>query len=193
MVGTLLLSVQDAVISFGGKRLFDGLSFNITEGDKICLVGKNGAGKTTLMNIITGAQALDDGLRWQLAGTVIGYLRQEVVPKPGQTVFDYVFEEVKSGEGQSTQEALALNSYKVDMVIRPLELSPDDRMDRLSGGQLRRAALARALVEDPDILLMDEPTNHLDLEVIEWLETYLKNWRGALVCISHDKAVLSTI
>ena len=167
MVGTLLLSVQDAVISFGGKRLFDGLSFNITKGDKICLVGKNGAGKTTLMNIITGAQALDDGLRWQLAGTVIGYLRQEVVPKPGQTVFDYVFEEVKSGEGQSTEEALALNSYKVDMVIRPLELSPDDRMDRLSGGQLRRAALARALVEDPDILLMDEPTNHLDLEVIE--------------------------
>jgi ATP-binding cassette subfamily F protein uup len=193
MVGTLLLSVQDAVITFGGRKLFEGLSFNITEGDKICLVGKNGAGKTTLMNIITGAQALDDGTRWQLAGTVIGYLRQEVVPKSGQTVFDYVFEEVTPEDGQSAEEALAMNAYKVDMVIRPLELSPDDRMDRLSGGQLRRAALARALVEDPDILLMDEPTNHLDLEVIEWLETYLKGWRGALVCVSHDKAFLANV
>lgn len=193
MAGTLLLSVQDAVIGFGGKRLFDGLSFNICEGDKIALVGRNGAGKTTLMNIITGAQALDDGTRWLLGGTVIGYLRQEIHPKSGQTVFDYVFEEVKPEEGQSAEEAIALKSYKVDMVIRPLELSPEDRMDKLSGGQLRRAALARALVEDPDILLMDEPTNHLDLEIIEWLETYLKGWRGALVCVSHDKAFLSNV
>lgn len=191
--GTLLFSVQDAIISFGGKRLFDSLTFNICEGDKICLVGRNGAGKTTLMNVITGAQGLDDGKRWQFPGSVIGYLRQEVIPKEGQTVFDYVFEEVKPDEGQSAEEALALKSYKVDMVIRPLELSPDDRMDRLSGGQMRRAALARALVEDPDILLMDEPTNHLDLDVIEWLETYLKGWRGALVCVSHDKAFLENV
>lgn len=193
MIGTLLLSVQDAVISFGGKKLFDGLSFNICEGDKIALVGKNGAGKTTLMNIITGTQPLDDGTRWQLGNTVIGYLRQEVHPKAGQTVFDFVFEELKPEEGQSVEEMLALQSYKVDMVIRPLELSPDDRMDKLSGGQLRRAALARALVEDPDILLMDEPTNHLDLDVIEWLENYLKSWRGALVCVSHDKAFLANV
>ena len=193
MIGTLLLSVQDAVISFGGKKLFDGLSFNICEGDKIALVGKNGAGKTTLMNIITGAQALDDGTRWQLGNTVIGYLRQELHPKAGQSVFDFVFEELKPEQGQSVEEMLALQSYKVDMVIRPLELSPEDRMDKLSGGQLRRAALARALVEDPDILLMDEPTNHLDLEVIEWLENYLKSWRGALVCVSHDKAFLATV
>lgn len=193
MTGTLLLNVQDAVIGFGGKKLFDGLSFNICEGDKIALVGKNGAGKTTLMNIITGTQGLDDGTRWQLGGTVIGYLKQEVHPKEGQTVFDYVFEEVKPEEGQSAEEALAMKSYKVDMVIRPLELAPEDRMDKLSGGQLRRAALARSLVEDPDILLMDEPTNHLDLEIIEWLENYLRGWRGALVCVSHDKAFLSNV
>ncbi len=193
MAGTLLLNVQDAVISFGGKKLFDGLSFNICEGDKICLVGKNGAGKTTLMNVITGTLALDDGERWQLQGTVIGYLRQDVKPKEGQSVFDYVFEEVQIEEGQSAEEALAMKSYKVDMVVRPLELDPQTRMDKLSGGQLRRAALARALVEDPDILLLDEPTNHLDLDVIEWLETDLKSWRGALVVVSHDKAFLANV
>lgn len=193
MTGRLLLSVQDAVITFGGKKLFDGLSFTIAEGDKICLVGKNGAGKTTLMNIITGTQVLDDGERWQLQGSVIGYLQQDIVPRPGQSVFDFVFEEVRGEEGQSEDEIRALKSYKVDMVVRPLDLSPDDRMDKLSGGQLRRAALARALVEDPDILLLDEPTNHLDLDVIEWLETYLKSWRGALVCVSHDKAFLGNV
>lgn len=191
--GTLLLSVQDAVITFGGRKLFDGLSFNICEGEKICLVGKNGAGKTTLMNIITGAQALDDGLRWQLQGSVIGYLKQDIQPKAGQSVFDYVFEEVQVEEDQSAEEAQAMKSYKVDMVVRPLELDPAMRMDRLSGGQLRRAALARALVEDPDILLLDEPTNHLDLDVIEWLETYLKSWRGALVVVSHDKTFLANV
>ena len=193
MAGTLLLSVHDAVITFGGRKLFEGLSFTISEGDKICLVGKNGAGKTTLMNIITGAQALDDGERWLLQGTVVGYLQQEIVVREGQTVFDFVFEEVKREEGQTAEEAQALKSYKVDMVVRPLELDPQARMDRLSGGQLRRAALARALVEDPDILLLDEPTNHLDLDVIEWLETYLKSWRGALVVVSHDKAFLANV
>ncbi|MCM2343940.1 MAG: ATP-binding cassette domain-containing protein [Alphaproteobacteria bacterium] len=186
MPGRLLLSVQDAYIAFGSKPLFQGLSFNITEGDKICLVGKNGTGKTTLMNIIQGYTELDDGIRWQLEGTTIGYLQQEVTVVPGQSVFDFVFAQL-SGEERESQ------SYKVDMVVQPLGLSIDDRMDRLSGGQVRRAAIARAVVEDPDILLMDEPTNHLDLDIIEWLEDYLKSWRGTLIIISHDKTFLSNV
>ena len=193
MTATLLLSIQNAFVSFGDKVLFKDISFSICEGEKICLVGKNGAGKTTLMNIITGDRDPDAGERFLLHGTTIGYLQQEITPKPGQTVFDFVFEEVRAEEGQTIEEARDMQAYKVDMVITPLDLNPADKMDRLSGGQLRRAALARALVEDPDILLMDEPTNHLDLDVIEWLETYLKNWRGALICISHDKAFLSAI
>lgn len=186
MPGRLLLSVKDAYISFGNKPLFEGLSFNLTEGDKVCLVGKNGTGKTTLMNIITGDRELDDGIRWQLEGTRIGYLQQEVPLIPGQSVFDFVFAQL-SGEEREAQ------AYKVEMVVQPLGLNINDRMDKLSGGQVRRAAIARSLVEDPDILLMDEPTNHLDLDVIEWLEEYLKNWRGTLVVISHDKAFLSNV
>lgn len=185
MASTLLLNVQDALVQFGDKILFNDLSFNIREGEKICLVGKNGAGKSTLMNIITGRRDLDDGERWQLQGTTVGYLQQEVVPKPGQTIREYIFEELKNQDGS--------HDYKIEMVVEPLELNADDRMETLSGGQLRRAALARALVEDPDILLLDEPTNHLDLDVIEWLEDFLKNFRGAVVCISHDKAFLANI
>ena len=185
MASRLILSVQEGSIAFGEKVIFDNLTFNIHEGDKICLVGKNGTGKSTLMNIITDEKDLDGGERWVLHGITIGYLQQEITAVPGQTVYDFVFQQLKKS-GQEEE-----NLYKVDMVIEPLELKPDDRMDRLSGGQLRRAALARALVEEPDILLLDEPTNHLDLDVIEWLETYLKNYRGAVLCVSHDKTFLA--
>jgi ATP-binding cassette subfamily F protein uup len=187
LANTLLLSVQDAHIEFGKKVLFEHLSFNIHEGNKICLVGNNGTGKSTLMNIITGAKDLDLGTRWVLQGVKIGYLQQEIHPKPGQTVREFVFEGLEEENQEETQE------YKVDLVIAPLELNPNDRMDALSGGQMRRAALARALVEDPDILLLDEPTNHLDLDVIEWLEGYLQSFPGALVCVSHDRAFLENI
>ena len=185
MAATLLLNVQEALIRYGDKTLFEDLSFNIRQGEKICLIGKNGAGKSTLMNIVTGNRELDDGLRWQLQGSTVGYLQQEVIPKPGQTIRDYIFEELKNQDGS--------HDYKIERVVEPLELNIDERMEALSGGQLRRAALARALVEEPDILLLDEPTNHLDLDIIEWLEGYIKSYRGAVVCISHDKAFLQNV
>lgn len=182
----LLLSVQDVYVTFGDLRLFEGLTFNITEGNKICLVGRNGAGKTTLMNIIKGERDPDDGERWQLAGIKIGYLQQDIKPRPGEKVFDFVFAELK-GEDSYMLE------YKVGQVLQPLGVDPDALMTELSGGQVRRAALARALVEDPDILLLDEPTNHLDFDVIEWLENFLRQYRGAVLCISHDKTFLRNI
>ena len=186
MADELLLSVRDVEISFAEKTLFEGLSFNIHEGRRIALVGRNGAGKSTMLQIITGVREPDAGERWIAQGVTIGYMKQEVVPKEGQTVFDFIFEEVEGDE----RESLA---YKVDIVADALELNTGDRLDRLSGGQLRRAALARALVESPDILLLDEPTNHLDLDAIEWLEDYLKSWRGTVLCISHDKTFLANI
>ena len=185
MASTLLLSVQNGLIRFGDKVLFENLSFSIRQGEKVCLIGKNGAGKTTLMNIITGTRDLDEGLRWQLQGSTVGYLQQDVVPKAGQTVREFIFAALNNQDGS--------HDYKIERVVEPLELHLDDQMTNLSGGQLRRAALARALVEEPDILLLDEPTNHLDLDIIEWLEGYLKAYRGSILCISHDKVFLGNV
>lgn len=187
VASTLLISVQSAEIAFGDKVLFENLSFNICEREKICLIGKNGTGKSTLMNIITGARELDGGTRWQLQGVTVGYLQQEVPLIAGQSVYDFIFQNL-SKENQRSE-----NEYKIERIVDPLQLNVEDRMDQLSGGQVRRAALARALVESPDILLLDEPTNHLDLDVIEWLEGYIKSYRGAVVCVSHDRTFLKNI
>ena len=186
MPAQLLLSVKDAAVRYGEKTVFEDLSFNIHQGSRIALVGKNGAGKTTLMNIVTGVQDLNDGERWEEMGVTIGYLVQDITPKEGETVFDFIFSEIKDEEKD-------LHAYKVDIVADALELDVNAKMTVLSGGQLRRAGLARALVEEPSILLLDEPTNHLDLEAIEWLEEYLKSYRGTLVCISHDKTFLANV
>ena len=183
----LILSVEEADVILGGKPLFEDLTFHIHRGAKIALVGRNGAGKTTLMNVITGDKDIDGGERWVLAGTKIGYMQQYVTPKKGETVLDFVF----SGMPKDMEDWE--KQYKVEMVIEPLGLAVTDMMENLSGGQTRRAALARALVEDPDILLLDEPTNHLDLEIIEWLETFLKGFQGAILCVSHDRTFLANL
>ena len=186
MASPLLLSVKDAMVRYTQEPVFENLSFNIHQNSRIALVGKNGAGKSTLMNIITGVQDLHEGERWEEAGVTIGYLRQDITPQEGQTVFDYIFSEIK-------EEEKDLHIYKVDKVADALGLNTGAQMTVLSGGQLRRAGLARALVEEPDILLLDEPTNHLDLDVIEWLEGYLRSYRGTLLVISHDRAFLANI
>jgi len=186
MAARLLLSVKDASVIYGDKVVFEDLAFNIHERSKISLVGKNGAGKSTLMDIITGHKDLDSGDRWQEQGITIGYLKQDIVLKENQTVFEYIFEEI-------AEEEVALHAYKVDVIAEALHLNVQDQMTMLSGGQLRRAGLARCLVEEPDILLLDEPTNHMDLEAIQWLENYLKGYRGTILCISHDRAFLANI
>lgn len=186
MPSDLLLSVKESSVRYTNVPIFENLSFNIHENAKIALVGKNGAGKSTLMNIITGIRELDTGERWERPGLSIGYLHQDITPKKGQRVFDFIFEEIKGEERESQQ-------YKVDLICDALELDHHSMMTTLSGGQLRRAGLARALVEEPDILLLDEPTNHLDLHAIEWLEGYLKSYQGAILCISHDRAFLANI
>ncbi len=187
MAAQLILTIKDAYIKFGEMSLFEGLSMTIHEGDKICLVGKNGTGKTTLMKMITGDQELDTGKYWKLPGLNIGHMHQTVKPELEQTVFEYV----SSGLHEDKQNEDY--RYMVDIVIAPLGLAPESKIGKLSGGQLRRAVLARSLVEEPDILLLDEPTNHLDLQIIQWLESYLKSYRGALICISHDRTFLKNI
>lgn len=183
----LLLSLKEASVIYGSTPFFDNMEVLIHEHTKIALVGRNGAGKTTLMNMITGAKELDTGERWIFPGTTIGYLKQSDHIKEGQTVLEFIYEEMpKDKQNEHSQ-------YLIDQVCEPLGVDITRFMSELSGGQRRRAALARALVEDPDILLLDEPTNHLDLETVEWLENYLQNWRGTLLCVSHDKMFLANI
>lgn len=187
MTQRLLLNLENITLSFGGKPLFEDLNLHITERERICLVGKNGAGKTTLMRLMVEELELDSGSRFVLPGIKIGYLAQKVQFNPKMTVKEFVL------SGLPEDEQNEASGYLADMVISPLGLEPAQVMAPLSGGQLRRAALARALVEDPDILLLDEPTNHLDLQAIEWLESYLASFRGALICVSHDRTFLANI
>ncbi len=182
----LIYSIKGATVRYKETPVFEGLDLNIHQGLRIALIGKNGAGKSTIMNIISGVKSLDEGEIWEDTGITIGYLGQEFPYKNTETVFDFIFSNISGDERD-------LHQYKVDIVAEALELDIKKNMETLSGGQLRRAGLARALVEEPEILLLDEPTNHLDLKVINWLEQYLNNYRGSLLCISHDKAFLENI
>jgi len=186
MSSQLIFSIKDAMVRYKEIPVFENLSLNIHQGSRVALIGKNGAGKSTIMNIISGFKSLDEGERWEEPGTTIGYLGQEFDYKEKETVFEFIFSNI-SGEERE------LHQYKVDIIAEALELDVKKTMRMLSGGQLRRAGIARALVEEPDILLLDEPTNHLDLNIINWLEQYLNNYRGSLLCISHDKRFLENI
>ena len=183
----LLIGLENVGVTFGEKALFADLRLHIGEGDKICLVGRNGAGKTTLMRLITGGIEPDEGTRFCLAGTSIGYLQQNVSYASYDTVRTFVLSGLPADQRGEDRH------YAADQMLAPFELDPHAHPARLSGGQLRRAALARALMAEPDLLLLDEPTNHLDLAAIEWLEGYLAAYRGALVCVSHDRAFLAAV
>jgi ATP-binding cassette subfamily F protein uup len=187
MNARVLVSLEDIRLSFGGKPLFDGLNLHVCAGDKICLVGKNGAGKTTLMRLITGELELDAGERFGYPGLRIGYLAQNIAIDATQTVQQFVMTGLAPEKRDETHMHLA------EIMMDPLDLDGAAQMGTLSGGQVRRAALARALLEEPDLLLLDEPTNHLDLVAIEWLEQYLARYRGAVICVSHDRAFLAAI
>ena len=186
MSSQLIFSIKDAMVRYKEIPVFENLSLNIHQGSRVALIGKNGAGKSTIMNIISGFKSLDEGEKWEEPGTTVGYLGQEFEYKEKETVFEFIFSNI-SGEERE------LHQYKVDIIAEALELEVKKTMGMLSGGQLRRAGIARALVEEPDILLLDEPTNHLDLNIINWLEQYLNNYRGSLLCISHDKRFLENI
>jgi len=186
MPSQLIFSIKDAMVRYKEHPVFQSLSLNIHQGKRVALIGKNGTGKSTIMNIISGVKSLDEGEIWEEPGTTIGYLGQEFQYKEKETVFEFIYNNV-SGEERE------LKKYKVKKISEALELEEKITMGMLSGGQLRRAGIARALVEEPDILLLDEPTNHLDLNVINWLEQYLNHYRGSLLCISHDKKFLENI
>jgi ATP-binding cassette subfamily F protein uup len=175
-----LLALRDIRVTFADQVLIDGASFAIGPGDRLCLVGRNGAGKSTLLKIAGGLVDADGGERFLQPGTRVAYLSQSPDFGGAATVLDYV-----TAGGAAAHEAEA--------VLHELGLDPQKGTATLSGGEGRKAALARVLADAPDILLLDEPTNHLDLPSIEWLEERLARFRGAYVLISHDRAFLKRL
>jgi ATP-binding cassette subfamily F protein uup len=175
---TPIFYIKNGNLSFADKIILSDLELYISSGDRVCLVGKNGCGKSSLMKIIEGEYELDDGKLFQDPATCVGYLKQDMKLLPDCKIYDFVLEGFKNPES---------NKYHADIILKQLEIDGDLELKNCSGGQIRRACLAKALVGKPDILLLDEPTNHLDIQSIEWLEVYIKNYPGAVVCISHDR------
>jgi len=178
-----LLTLKDIHLTFGGTPLLEGAELTAAPGDRICLVGRNGSGKSTLLKIAAGLVTPDRGERFAHPGASIRYLPQEADFNGFATVRAYV----EAGLGPTD------DPYSAEYLIGDLGLSGDDDPEQLSGGEARRAALARVLVAKPDVLLLDEPTNHLDLTAIEWLEKTLQASRSALLLISHDRRFLETL
>ncbi|MEE2997382.1 MAG: ATP-binding cassette domain-containing protein [Pseudomonadota bacterium] len=178
-----LLLLRDIHLTFGGTPLLEGAELSVSEGERLCLVGRNGSGKSTLMKIATGQIEADDGERFVQPGATLRYLPQEPELSGFDTIADYVQSGLETGD----------NPKRASILLDRLGLSGGRDIGTLSGGEVRRAALARALAPQPDILLLDEPTNHLDLPVIEWLEKELSRIRSALVLISHDRRFLEKL
>ncbi len=185
MASPPLLSLQEASLTFGGRPLFSEVSFRLARGDKLCLVGRNGSGKSTLLKVLSGEVDIDQGVRFVQPGLRLALMEQEPHEDPKQTVFDFVAGGLP--RDQSHQH------HRIAPVLAPFQLSAERSLESLSGGEERRAALARVLIAEPDVLLLDEPTNHLDIRAIEWLESRLADWRGALVVVSHDRAFLTAV
>ena len=227
-----IVSVIQVSKSYGAERIFDSVSFQINENDRIGLVGPNGAGKSTLLNIIARREEPDEGSVALTRNTRIGYLPQVVDFQPENTLREEmltVFADVHSWENELNELALALASpaahedivlhekllqryadlqvrfehaggytyeNRVDQVLHGLGFTREQQQSpvfQLSGGQQTRAALGKLLLQEPDLLLLDEPTNHLDLKALEWLETYLINWKGAMVVVAHDRYFLDKV
>ncbi len=215
-----LLSFDRVSIAFGPDALLDAVSFQLDAGERVCLIGRNGAGKSTLLGLAAGRVVPDAGAIWRQPSLRIAELAQELVSDPEATVFDVVagglpeigallaeYHHVAKAVGADTallrrmeqlQHEIELrDGWKLDeRVANVLEihgLEAEARIGALSGGWRRRVALARALVGEPDLLLLDEPTNHLDVEVIQWLEDALLAFRGGVLFVTHDRALLTRL
>ncbi|MCF7453669.1 ABC transporter ATP-binding protein [Vibrio sp. A1-1] len=217
-----LLTIHNAQLAFGDHPLLDKAEFALQENERVCLVGRNGAGKSTLMKVLAGDILLDDGKIQITQDVVVSRLEQDPPRNQEGTVYEYVsgglaeigeqlkiyhdlLDLVAQDPSEKNINRLAKvqeqldhsNAWRFDdrvkNVLGALKLSPETQLTDLSGGWQRKAALARALVCDPDVLLLDEPTNHLDVTTIEWLENFLKDFKGSIIFISHDRAFIKSM
>jgi len=217
-----LIRISKAQLAYGTHPLLDNADAVIESGERVCIVGRNGAGKSTLLKVLDGQVILDDGEINQVGSLKISRLEQDPPKGASGTVFDYVaqgmpeianllidFHHVSTQlQTDCTDQLLnklerlsnkleAADGWRFDnriqLVLTQLELTPDAKLESLSGGWLRKVALARALVSEPDLLLLDEPTNHLDMTSVMWLEQFLKEFKGGIVFISHDRAFIRAV
>ncbi len=215
-----LISFDRVSIAFGLESLLDDASFQIEAGERVCLIGRNGAGKSTLLKIVEGDLAPDAGDVWRQPNLRVARLSQELPFDENASVYDVVAEGLAEagrllaeyhqvthdvGNDASLMRRMEQLQHdidasdawslgrRVDDILLRLELPPDAAMGTLSGGWKRRVALARALVGEPDLMLLDEPTNHLDVEVIQWLEDQLIGFRGGVLFVTHDRALLTRL
>ncbi|QEW21159.1 ABC transporter ATP-binding protein uup [Marinibacterium anthonyi] len=177
-----LLQLTDISLTFGGDPVFSDLDLVVHEGDRLALVGRNGSGKSTLMKVMAGLVEPDRGQVIVPQGTSVGYMEQDPDMAGFATLGDFASASLDPGE-----------LYKVEQVAEGLKFDPARAVGVASGGERRRAALARLMAEAPDLMLLDEPTNHLDIEAIGWLENQLRTTREAFVLISHDRAFLRAL
>ena len=216
-----LLRFQQACLAFGTNPILDHVDFSLFSGERVCLVGRNGAGKSSMLKLLTGQQNLDDGQIVVNTGVVLSRLEQDPPAKMDVKIADFIregagdlaqiaqqfytlsenldgasdadyrlFEKLQSE--MDTRDGWGLESRVADL-CQQFDMNPDASLATLSGGWLRKAALARALAARPDILLLDEPTNHLDVAAIQWLEQFLLNFSGAIIFISHDRAFIRAL
>ncbi len=179
-----LVSCQNLRVGFAGRALLDGVSLQVERGERIGLVGRNGQGKSTLLSVIAGEWEPDRGEIIRESGTRVALLPQQVPTGLGGTVEAMI---------RSGAPGVALKDHAVQRLCSLLDLDSDQAFAALSGGQKRRALLARALSSEPDVLLLDEPTNHLDLTFIEWLESFLLRFQGSLLFVTHDRTFLQRL
>ncbi|WP_206485720.1 ABC transporter ATP-binding protein [Thalassotalea sp. G2M2-11] len=214
-----LIRITKGELAFGEDSILDKADLTIKQGERVCLVGRNGAGKSSLMKILNGQQLLDDGQLLISSDVHIAMLEQDPPESCAMSIFDYVAQGVEENAElikqyhqlisivaedpsednlthlANTQQALEQanawqDEQRIEQVLSTLSLNPDQLVSDLSGGWLRKLALAKALVSSPDVLLLDEPTNHLDIKSVLWLEQFLKNFSGTIVFISHDRAFI---